>query len=115
MTSGDERVPGWLDDLIQTMETARELTARGREAFDSDVAIPLALEAVANRAGDLCKRLIAADPARFDDPIWTQAARNRDLVVHHYHRIDPDVLWRTAVVSFPALAAHARREADLSR
>ncbi len=111
----DDRVADWLADLVATLDVAHELTKRGRDVFDADVAVPLALEAIANRVGDLCKKLIAADPGRFAEPIWNQAARNRDFVVHHDHRIDPDVLWRTAVISFSALAHRARHEARPGR
>ena len=53
--------------------------------------------------GDLSKRLTAANPARFDDPLWSQAARNRDFVVHHYDRVDAHALWVTVSRSFPEL------------
>ncbi len=46
----------------------------------------------------------AADPDRFGDPIWSQAARTRDFVAHHYQRIDLGSLWLTVSVSLPALA-----------
>jgi uncharacterized protein with HEPN domain len=100
-----DRVDRWLDDLAATLDTASTLVARGREAFDHDPAIPLAFEALSNRVGDLAKRLVAADPARFGDPIWSQAARNRDFVVHHYDRVDADALWVTVDRSFPELRA----------
>jgi uncharacterized protein with HEPN domain len=104
-----DRVDRWLDDLAATLETAADLTARGREAFDRDPAVPLAFEALSNRVGDLARRLVAVDPERFGDPIWAQAARNRDFVVHHYDRIDPDALWETVSRSFPELAALLHR------
>jgi uncharacterized protein with HEPN domain len=85
------------------------LAARGRVAFDTDEALPLAFEALANRVGDLCQQLVAADPERFDDELWSLAARNRDFVVHHYHRVDPAVLWVTVTRDFPALATLARQ------
>jgi len=108
-----ERIPRWLDDLHATLGTASELAARGREAFDSDPAVSLAFEALSNRVGDLAKRLIAADPEGFRGPIWRQAARQRDFVVHHYDRMDADLLWRTITESFPKLA-EAVRVADAS-
>jgi uncharacterized protein with HEPN domain len=40
-------------------------------------------------------------------PIWAQAARSRDVVVHHYDRIDRDALWMTVTRSFPQLRAAA--------
>lgn len=99
----EERVERWLENLRATLASAADLVARGRDAFDSDAAVPLAFEALSNRVGELAKRLIAADPARFSAPIWRQAARNRDFVVHHYDRIDRDALWLTVARDFPAL------------
>lgn len=98
-----DRIDQWLDDLEAVLALAADLVARGSYSFDEDPALPLAFEALANRIGDLSKRLCAADPERFSDPIWSQAARNRDFVVHHYDRIDSVALWNTVAVSFPRL------------
>lgn len=99
-----ERIPRLLGDLVATLDLAADLLARGRSSFDTDPALALAFEALSNRVGDLCKQLVAADPAQFSDQIWSLAARNRDLVVHHYHRISRDLLWNTVSRDFPALA-----------
>lgn len=103
MTDQD-RIARWLADLDQTLVLAADLVSRGRAVFDADPAIPLAFEALSNRVGDLAKKLVAADPVRFGDDAWSNAARTRDFVVHHYHRIDRDVLWTTVSVSYPHLA-----------
>ncbi|WP_353807693.1 HepT-like ribonuclease domain-containing protein [Agromyces sp. SYSU T00194] len=100
-----DRVDRWLDDLETTLATTHDLVARGRHAFDTDPALPLAFEALSNRVGDLAKRLTSADPARFDDPVWSQAARNRDYVVHHYDRVDAAVLWTTVSRHVPEMTA----------
>jgi uncharacterized protein with HEPN domain len=100
------RIARWIDDLAGTLDKASQLVARGKTAYDNDAALPLACEALSNRVGDLAKKLVAEDSARFADPIWTQAARNRDFVVHHYHRLDREALWVTVSVDFPKLAAH---------
>lgn len=92
-----------MEDLRSTLDSASALADRGESAFNSDPALPLAFEALSHRVGELCKRLMAADPDRYSDPIWSQAARNRDFVVHHYDRIDTRALWVTVTVSFPAL------------
>ncbi|HEY0259036.1 MAG TPA: HepT-like ribonuclease domain-containing protein [Lacisediminihabitans sp.] len=110
MNKPDDRVLAWLDDLHRTLVTAGELADRGHDAYLSDGALPLAFEALSNRVGDLAKKLLAADPARSDDPIWAQAARNRDFVVHQYHRVDVELLWNTVVHDFPRLAALTERE-----
>jgi uncharacterized protein with HEPN domain len=101
----DARIDRWLSDLLASLDTAAQLVDRGRDAFDADPAIALAFEALSNRVGEIAKRLHAADAARFSHPIWAQAARNRDFVVHHYDRIDRNALWSTVTRSFPELRA----------
>lgn len=103
-----DRTRRWLEDLTRVLDDADALVARGRESYDDDPALPLAFEALCNRVGELAKRLIAADPESFSAPIWTQAARNRDFVVHHYDRVDREVLWRTVAVSFGELRSAMR-------
>ena len=105
----DDRVDRWLSDLATTLDDAAALAARGSEEFERDAALPLAFEALSNRVGELAKRLASADPARFDDPLWSQAARNRGFVVHHYDRVDAHALWITVTRSFPELRELVRR------
>lgn len=104
-----DRIPELLDRLLGALDAAHDLAARGRASYDTDPAVPLAFEALTNRVGDLCKQLITADPVRFSAEVWVLAARNRDYVVHHDHRVDRDVLWVTVTRDFPALAALARQ------
>ncbi|GAA1814551.1 HepT-like ribonuclease domain-containing protein [Agromyces neolithicus] len=98
-----DRIDRWIDDLDATLVRAESLVARGQDEYRSDPALPLAFEALSSRVGELAKRLTAAQPERFDDQIWSQAARNRDFVVHHYDRIDHEALWLTVAVAFPRL------------
>jgi uncharacterized protein with HEPN domain len=56
------------------------------------------------RVGDLAKRLVALEPALATDPMWSFAAKTRDTLAHHYHRIDLDALWETVSTSFPDLS-----------
>jgi uncharacterized protein with HEPN domain len=91
-------------DLARTLQEAENLVGRGREAYNSDPALPLAFEALCARVGDLAKKIAAAAPEEFTDPIWKQAARTRDFVVYHYNRVDQDALWNTVSGSFPLLA-----------
>jgi uncharacterized protein with HEPN domain len=106
--SDESRIPKLLEDLRVALDGAANLVSRGRDAFDNDVALPLAFEALCNRVGDLAKKLVASDPDRFGDPLWSQAARNRDFVVHHYSRVDEDALWNTVAVDFPKLGKRIR-------
>lgn len=98
-----EQVERWIAELRSTLGLASELAARGRDAYDSDAALRLAFEALSTRVGDLAKRLVELDPTRFNSPLWSAVARNRDVVAHHDHRIDHDLLWNTVTRDFAAL------------
>lgn len=105
-----DRTERWLTDLRGTLETAAELVERGESAYRQDTALPLAFEALCTRVGELAKRISTADPSRRTEEVWNQAARTRDFMVHHYDRIDLDVLWTTVTVSLPRLRDHLERE-----
>ncbi len=90
--------------MREQLETAARITSRGRASYDTDETVRLACEALVMRVGDLAKRLVALEPALAADPIWSFAARTRDTVAHHYHRIDLDALWETVSSSFPNLS-----------
>lgn len=105
----DERISAVLDDLESSLQLAADLVARGREAFDTDPAVALALEALSSRIGEMSKRLGSLDAVRFSDDVWSLAARNRDFVIHHYNKVDRDVLWNSVTTSFPELLLLTRR------
>jgi len=100
----DDRIERLLDDLDGLLEEAAELVERGRGAYDADSAIRRACEAICIHIGEIAKRLTALEPARFSDDIWSAVARNRDLLAHHYDRVDSGQLWITMSVHLPALA-----------
>lgn len=100
----EDRIELWLDDLASFLDAAADLVARGRSKYDEDPAVSLAFEALSNRVGDLAKRLAAADPKRFSEQIWSDAAKNRDMIVHHYPAISRDRLWNTVSVHFVELS-----------
>jgi len=105
----EEREAALLADLAGVLDLAASLVARGRDAYDEDPALQLAFEALSIRAGEVVKRLSAIEPQRYADGVWSGAARNRDLIAHHYEAIDVDALWATTAVYFPELAEEVRR------
>lgn len=90
----------WLILLRDTLTLAHGLPEREREAFNSDPLLQLSAESLVMRTGDLAKKLIASDGDLAELSILQKAARARDFVAHHYHRIDSDQLWRTISESF---------------
>lgn len=95
-----------LIDLDASLLTAAALVGRGRPRYESDVAIQLAFEALANRIGEAVKRLARRGWTDSQPEIeWTPAIRNRDFLVHHYDLVDPNLLWSTMTVDLPRLHA----------
>lgn len=110
-----EQIERWLRGLDVTLATASEIVDRGREAFREDAALPLACEALTTRVGELARLLVAADPDRFDDPMWSLVARSQEIVVQHYSRVDEQMMWVTVAEGFPEiedLVQGAREGAD---
>jgi uncharacterized protein with HEPN domain len=98
-----EQIERWLRGLDVTLATASEIVDRGREAFREDAALPLACEALTTRVGELARLLVAADPDRFDDPMWSLVARSQEIVVQHYSRVDEQMMWVTVAEGFPEI------------
>ena len=95
-------------DIEQAGEAAAELIARGRTAWDGDVLLRLAGEAVIGRIADATNRL----PDEIKDAIpevpWNDIRDIRILVDHIYHRIDYDALWVTLRDDVPFLLRRLR-------
>lgn len=98
-----EQIERWLRGLDVTLATASEIVERGRDAFREDAALPLACEALTTRVGELARLLVAADPRRFDDPMWSLVARSQEIVVQHYSRVDEQMMWVTVAEGFPEI------------
>ena len=99
----------WVALLEENLDTANALFACSREEFLNDPTLQLAGEALIMRVGDLAKQLHAIEPALWENSVWQSAARSRDFVAHHYHRVDVELLWETLSVSFPELARDLQR------
>ena len=110
--NADARIARWLDDGLRFLDEAAALVDRGRQAYDEDLVLRLALEALGTRVGEVCKRLTTPDPHRFREAPWSGAARFRDFVTHHYDRIDYEAMWQVVSVSFPELATAMRITRD---
>ena len=62
--------------------------------------------------GEAVKQLPAHATAMMPEIAWTDAARFRDLVAHHYFSIDPEIVWNIVKQRIPDLRATARSVLD---
>ncbi len=55
--------------------------------------------------GEAAKQVSPETRAQFPAVPWSDAARTRDRLTHHYFDIDLDVLWETVTTDLPELLA----------
>ena len=108
----DGRTVRTLTDMVEFGALAADLTARGRSAYDADIQLRLAGEAILHKLGEAAARL--PDRLTVDNPdISFRAAKAmRNVIAHDYDRIDHDVVWVTLARDVPDLTR--RIEALLS-
>lgn len=91
-----------LDLLITACDMAADIVSRGRAAYDSDLVLRLASEAVVNRLGEGIGRLTDTLLAATPEGIPTELVRGmRNRVVHEYQRIDYGLVWNTLERDIP--------------
>jgi len=91
-------------DILKAAQLA--LTFLGgltRKQLAADAKTYYAILAQFQIIGEATKRLSADFRARHADVPWQDMARMRDVVVHHYDRIDMGILWDTLTIDIPAL------------
>ncbi|MGH8776418.1 MAG: HepT-like ribonuclease domain-containing protein [Jiangellaceae bacterium] len=101
-----------LDDGVRMrhlVEAAQKAVAyaaqRDRSALDDDELFRLAMTKLVEIVGEAAKQVSQPTKARNPDVPWSEAARMRDRLIHHYFDINRDVLWQTITVDLPALLA----------
>lgn len=99
--SDDERIA----DIVEAAREVAALVSRGRAAYDADRVLQLALERLLEIIGEASVSLSAEQRANRPGIPWRDIVRLRDLVAHHYQRVDPDLLWTVATEDVVSLVA----------
>jgi uncharacterized protein with HEPN domain len=81
------------------------VAARTRADLDDDEMLRLALTKLVAIVGEAAKLIGADTRSRYPAVAWTEAARMRDRLVHHYFDLDLDALWATITEDLPELLA----------
>ena len=105
--SDDER----LADILEATDQIASLVSRGHTAFESDIAIRLAIERLLEIIGESANRLSANAQDRYPNAAWRDITRLRILLAHQYHRVDPNQVWQIAIDEAPNLARILRGDA----
>jgi uncharacterized protein with HEPN domain len=95
-------------DMVMAADEIAAIVARGRVAFDDDVVLRRAIERCLEIMGEASKAVSSEFAAAHDEIPWSDMAKVRDRLSHHYHRVDPDQLWTMASLDVPAVAESLR-------
>ena len=82
-----------LEDIAEAIERILERTVAGREAFEQDLMLQVwvvhHLQIIGEAARTLSKEFLAVHP----NPVWSQAIGMRNIIVHHYFEVVPQIVW----------------------
>ena len=99
-----------LADMVMAIDEIAAIVERGRPAFDGDVVLRRAVERCLEIIGEAAKSVSPAVTEAHPEIPWSDMAKVRDRLSHHYHRVDQGQLWTIAVRRRgPLSAADVRR------
>ena len=85
------------------------IVERGRPAFDDDVVLRRAVERCLEIIGEAAKSVSPAVTEAHPEIPWSDMAKVRDRLSHHYHRVDQGQLWTIASEDVASTASNIRR------
>ena len=92
-------------DFLDFARLAADLVSRGKQAYDGDVQLRLAGEAIVHKLGESVARLPANLIADYPQIPFRAMKAMRNLVMHEYCRSDPEIIWVTLALHLPAVIA----------
>ena len=98
--------PRYLADMAAAVERIERYAVRGRAAFDADELVRGWLEYQLILLGEAARRIGEHVPgyhASCPEIPWGPLIGMRNVLLHQYHRVDPDVVWNTVVDDIPAI------------
>lgn len=94
----------YLYDIIECCDRAAEyINGVSEEDYQVNPMLQDALVRNIEVVGEAVKNLSPGLKERNPNIAWSQIARMRDKIAHHYFRINLDVVWKTATDDLPDL------------
>ena len=97
-----------LADMVMAIDEIAAIVERGRPAFDGDVVLRRAVERCLEIIGEAAKSVSPAVTEAHPEIPWSDMAKVRDRLSHHYHRVDQGQLWTIASVDVASTAVNVR-------
>jgi len=102
-----ERIQRHLSDLVRMGRLAAGIVGKGQDAYLEDSLDGQILRAAGREqvveAATLVEKLPEAFKARYPAIEWVKIQRMRNMVAHHYDRVQDDFVWETLRTRFPGL------------
>ncbi len=92
-----------LADMREALSDIRQLTAQGREQFESDRSAQQAVAYNLAVLGEAARALSEELRERHPQVPWRDVIAQRNIVVHEYHRLDLNSIWATVGEDLPGL------------
>ena len=105
----DSKVERWLDDLRRHGADAAYIVGKGRERYEEDILegrlLRNASERVLINVATVAERLPKSYKAGFPSVDWRGLQRMRNLVAHHYDKVESAAMWSALQHRIPDLLA----------
>lgn len=104
-----DRVAHRLADLVRMGRLVAAIVAKGRDAYLDDGVDGQILRAAGRsqivEVATVVEKLPADFKAEHPDVEWVKVQRMRNLVAHHYDKVNDEFVWETLRTRIPALLA----------
>lgn len=95
------RVAKELLHIQRWLALAATIVANGKSSYDTDEVAQEAGDSLMIKLGEASKTLAARGVQEPNGVSWSDAAKNREKLAHHYSVIDRDITWQTLSVALP--------------
>ncbi|SJN28401.1 hypothetical protein FM104_06025 [Microbacterium esteraromaticum] len=95
------RVAKELLHVQRWLAVAASIVAKGADDYHADEVAQEAGDSLMIKLGEASKTLAARGVQAPPGVTWSDAAKNREKLAHHYSVVDRDVTWQTLSVALP--------------
>ena len=96
-------------DILEAAQKIQSRVDRGRERFDADEDMQIALTHLLQVIGEAAARVSSNTTARYPTVPWRQIVGMRNRVVHDYFEVDLEIRWVAVTIDVPRLARDIER------